>query len=602
MDEPLKFLSLVFGNYLDEANFGVVWINDYVSWSWGKDTQDQAKKVKSKKTNAYFSLGVSSKKLKKGYQEEIEGIAGLGIDLDIKSPVHTRSNLPETIEEAVEFVQIVIPDREPTVIVHTGHGVQAFWIFNEVWMFDNKEEKAKCNLLSNRFYSTVAYQGEKRGWHVDDTKDISHLYRLPGTYNYKKDDPDGKKLTYIYSLNEDRLYNPDSFDDVLIAIDYVDDVLGKKKNVSKGKQDYVENKYGLKIDTEVQPPDELFNMIYSVDEDFVLLWNKEIDERLKKRPTSKKEDVSLSRYDFRLAKIVAKYGWKPQQICDLLIAFRRKHAQTHAEKDKMSRVQYYDRTIQNVMQDIMQDSANADLSRVAQEMKEDTLTNTKRSEEELIARKKEVRTGIKSQLELDIKYIKKYLSEPPQYEIIFEDDTNLMIGESSNLFDQRKFTRIVFDYTNIIINKQKAEEWNKTLKAMQCLIKEVNTSSETRDLEFLESMLNSYVAGSIVGEKEFDEACQESLPFRINSKTYIFPLAFKNYIYLISQEKYTTKYITLSLGRLGCEKVKWNFTKRNQKRSTAHPFNVTHLINNSEEENQGEATNAQQKKEFVANG
>ena len=52
------------------------------------------------------------------------GIFGLWADLDIADPdVHKKWNLPPTVDAALELLTMC--DLDPTLIVHSGHGLQS---------------------------------------------------------------------------------------------------------------------------------------------------------------------------------------------------------------------------------------------------------------------------------------------------------------------------------------------------------------------------------------------------------------------------------------------------------------------------------------------
>ena len=106
--------------------------------------------------NTYYSLalrkpGLSSKR--RGGLEHLQTMVCLAADIDIKGPAHKETELPETFEDALRFLfEIPFPDEEsgmdkesaedgakaretisyltPTVIVDSGNGIHALWLFN----------------------------------------------------------------------------------------------------------------------------------------------------------------------------------------------------------------------------------------------------------------------------------------------------------------------------------------------------------------------------------------------------------------------------------------------------------------------------------------
>ena len=68
-------------------------------------------------------------------QQDISGIAGLWADIDVAHSVHSKKNLPPTIEKALEVLELA--EMKPTLLVNSGHGIQAWWLFTEPWIFNN---------------------------------------------------------------------------------------------------------------------------------------------------------------------------------------------------------------------------------------------------------------------------------------------------------------------------------------------------------------------------------------------------------------------------------------------------------------------------------
>lgn len=134
--------------------------------------------------NAYFSPGVAaapkSSKLK---AEDVSGITALWADIDIYHPIaHAASNLPRTVAEAMELLPEMLP---PSMVVHSGYGLQAWWLLKEVWIFDTPEERQQAEQLLRNLQGYIKAAAAQRQWHVDSVPDVSRVMRLPGTWNHK---------------------------------------------------------------------------------------------------------------------------------------------------------------------------------------------------------------------------------------------------------------------------------------------------------------------------------------------------------------------------------------------------------------------------------
>jgi hypothetical protein len=136
--------------------------------------------------NAYFGVGLQAKALKRnqrGKVADIAGLAGLWADIDITSLAHKQADLPPDTEHALELtVALGLPATE---IVHSGHGLQAWWLFSEPWIFADDSERDRAEQLSDRFQGALRRIAEARGWKLDATADLARVLRPPGTVNRK---------------------------------------------------------------------------------------------------------------------------------------------------------------------------------------------------------------------------------------------------------------------------------------------------------------------------------------------------------------------------------------------------------------------------------
>jgi hypothetical protein len=164
--------------------------------------------------NIYFSPGICSQpKDSKLSDPDIVGIPALWADVDIFHPAHAAKNLPRTVDEAMTLVPDCLP---PSIVVHSGHGLQFWWLLRECWMFDTPEEKQRAQDILTRLQGLIRQRAQASGWHLDSTQDICRVMRLPGTVNVKI--PSEPVLAMVMEHSEIR-YNPDDIDAVLPAVE-----------------------------------------------------------------------------------------------------------------------------------------------------------------------------------------------------------------------------------------------------------------------------------------------------------------------------------------------------------------------------------------------
>ena len=143
--------------------------------------------------NCYLGLGIRRRRLDsgggRGRTNDIIGIPGLWLDLDYQSPgAHkTRHPLPPNEDAALSLLDAA--PYNPSLIVHSGHGLQVYWLFKELAGFETKDDREVFSRLCRGWQQLFQQAGRDRGWHVDSTADLARVLRIPGTYNLKTDEP-----------------------------------------------------------------------------------------------------------------------------------------------------------------------------------------------------------------------------------------------------------------------------------------------------------------------------------------------------------------------------------------------------------------------------
>lgn len=133
----------------------------------------------------------------RGSLKDVQSISGYWADLDIGTEGHhpaQRPN-PETVPEALSILRDM-PDA--TAVIHSGGGLQVWWLFDKPWVFDNPEQAQRA---SNEWQNRLVKSGEALGYHVDSLGDLPRILRVPGTQNHKTENVRPVKLE---SINDKR--------------------------------------------------------------------------------------------------------------------------------------------------------------------------------------------------------------------------------------------------------------------------------------------------------------------------------------------------------------------------------------------------------------
>jgi len=122
--------------------------------------------------------------LARGENEDVIAIPGFWIDIDIASEAHKNTELPQSIDEALQLLEMF--NRQPSILVHSGHGLHAYWLLDEPWYFADEADHRKAENYVELFQSAIrTVAANHRGWKLDNTADLARVLRVPGTTNYK---------------------------------------------------------------------------------------------------------------------------------------------------------------------------------------------------------------------------------------------------------------------------------------------------------------------------------------------------------------------------------------------------------------------------------
>jgi putative DNA primase/helicase len=114
---------------------------------------------------------------------EISGITGLWLDIDMQGPHHKKQNLPPDDEAGRQLISEM--GLAPTILLHTGHGFHAWWLFREPWIFESDAERQKAARLAKAWNATLRVRASAHQWDTDAVGDLAHLMRIPGLWNRK---------------------------------------------------------------------------------------------------------------------------------------------------------------------------------------------------------------------------------------------------------------------------------------------------------------------------------------------------------------------------------------------------------------------------------
>jgi len=257
---------------------------------------------------------------KRGNAEEVSALVGLWADIDFAAPVHKKANLPSNEDEAGRILERL--PHPPSAIVHSGHGLQCWWLFRKPLAIRSKAARCSAAALVKGWVDYIRLQARRAGgWDVDATGDLARVLRLPGTMNRKAVPAVPVRLLEPRTMNGELVrYEPEDFREFVGS--------GEAPGSTRAEVG------PLRLDPKAKPPADKFAYLLAEDEKFRHTWE---------RSRSDLQDQSPSAFDMSLASIAAGAGWQDQEIVDLLIAARQEHGE-----DLKLRQGYYRRTIAKV--------------------------------------------------------------------------------------------------------------------------------------------------------------------------------------------------------------------------------------------------------------
>jgi hypothetical protein len=266
----------------------------------------------AEKKEVYFGLGLASANFnKRNKASDIVAIAGFWADIDLATPWRTGKRLPGSTDEAMSILEQL--PFEPSLLIDSGHGIHAYWLFKEPWIFESDQERIKAAQSAKGWVEEVRTAARGLGWDADPVGDLARVLRLPDTFNRKGPEP--VQVRVVFDCPE-RRYNPEDFEEFAVDLDPAPATQGE---------------FVLRPDAD--PPADKFAALTLASPAFEQTWNC---QRLDLA------DQSQSSYDLSLATIAALNGWSDQEIADLVIAARRCHGQ---KPRKALRQDYIARTI-----------------------------------------------------------------------------------------------------------------------------------------------------------------------------------------------------------------------------------------------------------------
>lgn len=118
-------------------------------------------------------------------ESEITTVTAFYVDIDYQSGIaHKKKNLPKDKSEVLDIIDEAFV--EPTMIVHSGNGVHAYWIL-ETPVSTKEKSVTVLKEINKRIHLLFKKKSEDRKCSIDSVFDLARILRIPGTKNVKYD-------------------------------------------------------------------------------------------------------------------------------------------------------------------------------------------------------------------------------------------------------------------------------------------------------------------------------------------------------------------------------------------------------------------------------
>jgi len=443
---------------------------------------------------------------------------GLWMDLDY-GPNHKKTDLPATLEEILEEVD-KLPMR-PSMIVKSGNGIHLYWKFKEPVEFETLEERHNMEMLNRRWHQLVKNRWRDKGWGMDSVWDLARVLRVPGTYNYKGQEPVLVELHY----DGPEEYNPDDFDPFLPEL--------TEQEARSGTLE-VQKCGDLILRLDAAPPMHKFEALRENNENFAATWDH-------KRRNLK--DTSPSGYDMSLALFAARAGWTEQEICDLLIFHRVKWG----HEPDLHRGDKFRTTIGRALEATKDDRA---VSQLQNEAPENETPEQKRTRV----------LGILSEtFAIEVVRLCKFASDPPTYSITvrMKDGAlrEMTLGTVDKLVSSALFQKCMAATCGKRLPDYKGAQWHVISQHLLDSCEEIDMGEEATPAGEMRSIMREYLPAN-KPIADVNKAAARQMPFFKNGRLHVWASHIATWMTMTMRGRLDKSTLCRMLVQAGGEPVK----------------------------------------------
>lgn len=293
---------------------------------------------------------------------------------------------------------------------------------------------------------------------------------------------------------------------------------------------------GLRLDPGASPPAEKLSALLANDRKFRLSWER-------RRPDL--ADQSLSTYDLSLASIAVQAAWSDQEICDLLIAFRRSHGDAaKALRPGSGDVPGYCRRTIDAARDghAAQTTELPELADVA--------------EDPAAALEPVSRT-----LGVVVRRLRRWGREGSYvYSLALASGEEIALGDAASILAQERVRARLVDAAGLVIPGLKPDRWRKVLGLLLAHVEEIQVE-EAGPTQQIAGWIQAYLDQT--PPLALAEAIVYAAPFRDESgSVWVAANEIRRFVRRSRGEDLTERQVATRLRMVGCDAKKHAHTER----------------------------------------
>lgn len=549
--DALPFFDALLGSALGATEQGrlVIWSPQTRKGSFHTSTVSAchgAMELSDEGHDVYFGLALMRAGLppnRRGGVSDARVIGALWCDVDVRDPVHDKKNYPPDIDAACAMLAELM--HPPSVTVHSGHGLQAYWMLTEPWVIEDPTEHRQAVLAVRTWDTWLHKRAAIHNWTIDSTGDLARVLRVPGTYNHKRD-PHVEVI--ILDFPGTRYHIDDLLEEATLA--------GPTQSPATAP---AVSSAGLRLDPAAEPPSAKLLALMANDRRFAKSWE---------RSRADLSDQSPSAYDMSLATIAVSAGWTDQEIVDLLLAARRNHGE-----DPKLRPDYYQRTLTRARAAVDHDQVRtSDMDRI-EELADAAIVAgiadadaplpvddagepvppsapipklTPEQRAEMIERLSKT-LGVRI-----VRWIQRgYDPRRAEFSLVLPNGREVLIGRAPAVRNPNTFGHAVYAGAQIVLPRFTIKTWDKICKGLASIVE----IDETKDIDRVwqvREWLMQYTRGELdFRDATWAGALENNDPFVRDKQLFVYIGSLMKFVKLSLYESVTKEEICFSLAALG---------------------------------------------------